>query len=313
MAVYRMSAFISTVAVYVLIFIGGLVRVAGAGLGCPDWPRCFGRWIPPLSLSQLPPDIDPALFNITLAWIEYCNRLFGVTVGLSILITAVLAIVHCRKIPKILYTSIAVLILTAFQGWYGSLVVKSELLPITVSIHMLLAVIIVGMLIYVTQHAYYYENPKSYKGTLYPENIERWVWFLGGSATVQIVIGTQVRSALEVLQQQFPLLSAQEWLDRTGAIQNIHWALGIAMFFISWHIGIKILKFNDRLPMLIKQSIIAIMALISIQLVIGLIIVTAGLLELARLFHLWVGSLYFGMVVMLLIAVRKQKDGKSAV
>ena len=62
---------------YLLIFIGGLVRVAGAGMGCPDWPKCFGRWIPPISVEQLPTHIDPAQFNFVLAWIEYCNRLFS--------------------------------------------------------------------------------------------------------------------------------------------------------------------------------------------------------------------------------------------
>ena len=72
---------------YLLIFIGGLVRVSGAGMGCPDWPKCFGRWIPPTSLSQLPDYIDPEKFNLVLAWVEYLNRLFGALVGLIILIT----------------------------------------------------------------------------------------------------------------------------------------------------------------------------------------------------------------------------------
>jgi len=82
---------LTTLLTYILIFVGGLVRVSGAGMGCPDWPKCFGRWIPPTSLDQLPTDIDPAQFNIVLAWIEYSNRLVGVVIGLMITATLILA------------------------------------------------------------------------------------------------------------------------------------------------------------------------------------------------------------------------------
>ena len=80
MNTFRNFSYLSTGLTYLLIFVGGLVRVAGAGMGCPDWPKCFDRWIPPTSLEQLPDHIDPAKFNIVLAWIEYSNRLFGALV-----------------------------------------------------------------------------------------------------------------------------------------------------------------------------------------------------------------------------------------
>ena len=92
MRLFRIFTILSTILTYILIFVGGMVRVAGAGMGCPDWPKCFGRWIPPTSLDQLPDHIDPAKFNIVLAWIEYGNRLFGALVGLSIAITLYLVL-----------------------------------------------------------------------------------------------------------------------------------------------------------------------------------------------------------------------------
>jgi cytochrome c oxidase assembly protein subunit 15 len=108
------------VAVYFLIAVGGIVRATGSGMGCPDWPKCFGNWVPPTSIEQLPPDykesysalrekknvkfakylqvigmtdtankilndqsiLVEADFNAVKTWIEYLNRLVGVVIGL---------------------------------------------------------------------------------------------------------------------------------------------------------------------------------------------------------------------------------------
>ena len=82
---FQRLALWTTAITYLLILVGGLVRASGAGLGCPDWPRCFGSWIPPAAAANLPPEFDPSQFNPTLMWTEYLNRLLGVTVGFSIL------------------------------------------------------------------------------------------------------------------------------------------------------------------------------------------------------------------------------------
>ena len=100
------SAFISTILSYLLIFVGGLVRVSGSGLGCPDWPKCFGRWVPPTSIEQIPAHIDPTAFNIVLAWIEYGNRMLGVIVGISILSMTIIAVIYFKKNSKISYKEI---------------------------------------------------------------------------------------------------------------------------------------------------------------------------------------------------------------
>src|ERR687887_169782 len=123
---FQLLAVCTTASTYLLILAGGLVRASGAGLGCPDWPRCFGFWIPPLSAAELPPQFDPSLFNSTLMWTEYLNRLLGVTVGFLILATVVSAWRHHRREPRILCASVAALLLTGLQGWIGGRVVAND-------------------------------------------------------------------------------------------------------------------------------------------------------------------------------------------
>ena len=165
---FRQFSLLSTGMTYLLIFIGGLVRVSGAGMGCPDWPKCFGRWIPPTSLDQLPSHIDPSQFNIVLAWIEYCNRLFGAIVGFIILITTYLAIKYYRHHSRIVWPVVLAFTLTLVEGWLGSVLVDTVLDPITITLHLLLALIIVMLLLFAAQEAYYLDNMDSEKLSQYP-------------------------------------------------------------------------------------------------------------------------------------------------
>src|SRR5436190_12601335 len=156
---FRLSSFQrlalwTTAITYFLILVGGLVRASGAGLGCPDWPRCFGSWIPPASAADLPPQFDPSQFNPTLMWTEYLNRLLGVTVGFLILATAISAWRHHRNQPRILWTTIAAFILVGYEGWLGGRVVAHELAPWIVTAHLIVAIVIVQLLLYVTFSAF---------------------------------------------------------------------------------------------------------------------------------------------------------------
>ena len=191
---FRKLALITTLTTYFLIFVGGLVRVSGAGLGCPDWPKCFGSWIPPLSQAQLPAGFNPNTFNFTLAWIEYINRLVGMVVGLLILALAIMAIIHFRNYKKIIIPSILAGLLVAVQGWYGSVVVATKLQPETISVHLVLALFIVSLLIYVTQSISYLDVESKKSGfPLKSGIIILWILTL-----VQIILGTQVRSSIEI-------------------------------------------------------------------------------------------------------------------
>src|SRR5258706_12661799 len=82
------------VTVFLVIIAGGVVRMTQSGMGCPDWPKCFGKWVPPTNAGQLPPDFEKYLkhqdidhsFNAFHTWTEYINRLLGALLGLLLLI-----------------------------------------------------------------------------------------------------------------------------------------------------------------------------------------------------------------------------------
>ena len=306
----RQFAFFSTIATYVLIFIGGLVRVSGAGLGCPDWPTCFGRWIPPTSLDQLPPDIDPSQFNIVLAWIEYSNRLCGMLVGLLIAATAVLALIYARKHLRIWLPAAAAGLLTAFQGWQGSVVVSSMLEPVIVTVHTVLALVIVSLLIWVTQQAYY-EERKDEKMPELPAQTVRWMTILWIMAIVQIILGTQLRQAYEVVVLEFPMLHATEWFGKVGGLNHIHMTLGIIVAIFAWYVGRSILKGSKGITPLLKQSVVGIMVAVGVQITLGLTFIIVGLSPLMQIFHLWVASIIIGLSLVIFSASKRAKQVRS--
>ena len=155
-------------AVYFLILVGGIVRASGAGMGCPDWPTCFGRLIPPTEESQLPADYHERYalgykntqFNPVKTWTEYLNRLAGVTIGLLIILTAWRSRIYLKADNRFLL-SLTAFFLVGFQGWLGSTVVASNLTPLIITFHMLLALIIVALLIYILARSQKLSGPGS--------------------------------------------------------------------------------------------------------------------------------------------------------
>jgi cytochrome c oxidase assembly protein subunit 15 len=300
---FQRFALASTLATYFLIFVGGLVRVSGAGLGCPDWPKCFGRWIPPLSYDQVPVGFDSSTFNITLAWIEYINRLVGMITGLLILITALLAIKNYRRSKQILIPSILAAILVAVQGWYGSVVVKSQLMPTTVSVHMLLALIIVSLLIYVTHNSYYLSTAESNAKRL-PQR--KWLLYLWVISIIQIVLGASIRSKIEIIWGEYPLLTVGDVLSRVGIISYIHIFLGILLAFFTLLTGQKILK-SEKLSLISRKCVWLLFVLIVLQILIGMNLQVIGLPPFLQVFHLWIASIYIGIILLLYTELKYQQ------
>lgn len=287
---FQRLALWTTAATYFLILVGGLVRASGAGLGCPDWPRCFGSWIPPASAAELPAGFDISQFNPTLMWTEYLNRLLGVTVGFLILATTVSAWRHHRRDPRILYTTIAALLLTGFQGWLGGRVVAHELAAWIVTAHMIVALVIVQMLLYVTVTAGWSRRSAAGVERAKADSTGSLVAGLIALTLVQIVLGTQVRGGVDAA------------LD-AGVARDL--ALGTAGRIDGWHrdvafavlLGAGLLTFwllaRRQAAELVRWSLV-VLGLAVAQVALGAVMAYGSLVPAAQVGHLTIASLLLG-------------------
>jgi heme A synthase len=130
---FRRLAVVTALFAYLQIALGGLVRVSGSGLGCPDWPLCNGRPYPPANVHSI---------------IEYSHRAVGSVTGVLIIATVVMAwIVFRKRRPLVAWLATASLIGVVGEGILGGIVVANELAPWLVVVHLGLAMIILGFLV----------------------------------------------------------------------------------------------------------------------------------------------------------------------
>ena len=290
------SAVISTILSYLVIFAGGLVRVSGAGMGCPDWPRCFGRWIPPTNIDQIPSHIDATSFNIVLAWTEYSNRLIGVSAGFSIIILNIIALFYFRKELKLLSATVLSLILVGANGGLGALVVSSVLDPFLVSLHMILALILVSVLSYACIESYKGIHLEQFKDieinrTLSNSLIVFWILIV-----IEILLGTGIRTNLEFISIENPLLSKGELLNALDSYKYLHSILGFSLLFLSIYIYLKLRNYKLYIVRFLGTFTLA---MIIVQIFLGEMMIFFELPQLTRLFHTWGSSWLVGIIIIL--------------
>ena len=296
MKLFQFFAYLSTGMTYLLIFIGGLVRVSGAGMGCPDWPKCFDRWIPPTNIDQLPEHIDPSKFNIVLAWIEYSNRLFGALVGLTITLTMLFMFKYYSNETRIRNAVCLAFILTLFEGWLGAVLVKTVLNPFTITLHLLFALIIVMLLIYASQEVYYLENPVSEKHSKYPKKLGKIFLILSIALLFEVMLGTEIRAGLEMIHKENPILDSTFLLKMLGPFKYLHTITGIFIIFLATYILYYVVKKSISPSPLMIQISSSILFLIFIQIISGEILVFFNIVPIIQLFHLWIASWILGLV-----------------
>lgn len=279
---YQKVALLTVFATLFLILVGGLVRAAGAGLGCPDWPKCFGVWIPPTNVAELPAGFDPALFNPVHTWLEYVNRLIGVLIGFLILLTFALSFRYRKTDPVITISSGVAFVFVLFQGWLGGQVVRSGLSAGMITIHMVMAMIIVNVLLYATYRA----------------NRERWSYPLDASnraffkkigilllvvTMIQLVLGTQVREMVDVAKNTLDL-PREMWLNTEDLLYRFHRSFSWFVLILAGVLFFKIKK--EHVRGIFRRIGFTIVLLIILQMFLGLGMERLGMPGVFQLLHL---------------------------
>lgn len=312
---FRRLGMLTIFAVYFLILVGGIVRASGAGMGCPDWPTCFGQWVPPTEESQLPANYHEIYaqrgykdtnFNPVKTWTEYGNRLIGVSIGLLIMLTTWSSRIFLKGDKAIFYLALSVFFLVGFQGWLGSAVVASNLKPMMITLHMLLALLIVAMLIYAIAR-----SQKDYIAKIDSNGLSpRFILVLKvamGMTLLQVAMGTQVRETVDFIANEHTYIDREFWRDSFPIIFYIHRSFSSLILFTNLWLAWQIYKSITEKNLLLVLGFV-ITGLVAAAILAGISLDRLGMPAIAQPMHLLMANLIFGAQYFLYICVKYSTD-----
>ena len=322
----RKLAIATLLIIYLVIAAGAIVRMTGSGMGCPDWPKCFGHLIPPTDESELlwqanttyergqviirenhlevalkdfkSAEVyegsnwenyekhDYAAFNPWHTWIEYINRLLGALAGLSTLLLFLSSWLTRPKRTDLRWLSAILLVGILFQAWLGATVVYSLLNPFRISLHMFMALVLVAILFI------YYE--KTIERKLFGQSSLLGKYLFAGFVLtlIQVLMGTQVRQYVDSSKEQI----GSNFFSLQGAetlLFYIHRSFSIVVILFHLWIYNRIRKNHSSLSK--TQQII--LALIGISVLSGVIMYYFDFPFSTQPIHLVIASILFGFQI----------------
>lgn len=274
---------------FLVIAAGGIVRTTQSGMGCPDWPHCFGRWIPPVNASQLPADFEKYLkaqdidhsFNVYHTWIEYFNRLLGVLLGVFAIIQLWL-LFSKRGDQRVSYLlATAFLIIVILTGLFGAAVVKLNLAHLSISVHLFSAILLMqielALFMSVTGRLY-----KKTAGT----KLRRSLFILLLIILMQAILGTAVRMYVDDISKSLDFKQREAWLANSPIAFIIHrtfsWFVLAAVIYTSWYC---------RKVTVLRIPLQKLTAIILLSMITGILLYYLDMPEVAQPVHLLLATL----------------------
>jgi len=328
----------SLIIIYLVIMAGAVVRMTGSGMGCPDWPKCFGYLIPPTQREQLdwkpqhhyregeviileeslrlaktdfvstqqynPSHWEPytkhdyAQFNAYHTWIEYINRLLGALSGIAILLLVISSLGYWKTQKKITLLALLSLVGIGFQGWLGKTVVDSNLLPLKITIHMAMALLLVAVLVVLL-----YWSPRK-KTTYEVSKTVKNVALLGLFLTlIQLALGTQVRQYIDIQMHTWNLTNAAAWLQQPPLLFYIHRSFSILVFLLHAYLFMIFFK-KRKLPLALQLMLL----LIGLEIVTGILMYYWAFPFASQPLHLLFASLLFGAQTYFILVLKNKNN-----
>ena len=323
------------VLVYLVILAGALVRMTGSGMGCPDWPKCFGYYIPPTEQKELEftankaydkgqviikdegllvaksdfvsstvfsernwepyTKHDYAIFNPAHTWIEYINRLFGALAGIACFVTFILAFGFWKENKKIVAYSFLVCVLMGFQAWLGKTVVDSVLNPVKITTHMLAAFLIVALQLYVIYVVSANNIVRKFDKKF---NITIVVVLL--LTVIQVVLGTYVREFVDTVEKSGA--PKEFWLLKPEISFYFHRSFSIVVFLANLYLLLR----NKNLQ-LGFEKVNWIVRIILLEILSGVVMIYIDFPFGSQTLHLVLATFLFSIQFYLFLESRKTK------
>ena len=330
----RRSGLLTLSSVFLLLIAGGFVRSTGSGMGCPDWPKCYGAWFPPVCSCELPPNyqeiyvkkriqkakrfakvlsgigfkrqseellvdpnlLKPEVFNPIKAWIEYINRLIGVFSGLFSLVFFISLLRIRRYLSRFkFWCGTLGFIMMLFNAWLGSIVVATNLFPIIISIHYLATYAVLTLFMFSMVNSRIDEKNLA---------IKSYKWYYIGFvllSLIQVVYGTQLREVSDMAVEKNLLFVGSDLnFDFLGQVFKTHWLLAMALIIISLFPLYLLRKKLEKKWLRLLSSLTAVLLL---QYISGVLNLRYNFPLYAQVSHIFFAGLIFGITLYICIAI----------
>ena len=310
--------------VLLLFFFGGLVRATGSGMGCPDWPKCFGKAIPPMSADELPEGYEEEFkikrlekidrlvnvlktigltdkakelesnkyimeshpYNKAQMLTEWINRLVGALSGLFALISLVLSFQFWRNMRMKFVWTLLAFIGILVNAFLGSIVVQTNLLEGMVSIHFIAAFL--TFMAFVLAWNYGKSLPKNWNNPRQTQLMKLLLLITG----VQVVTGTFSREAVDLLHKTGEILTTHN-LDELGSNFVLHRVLAMLLLIGFAYYYIRERKTSRQGPF--KKLVLGMVILVVVQIISGSINILQDFPAGTQVMHITLGAGSFAL------------------